>query len=211
MSSANRTVIKVEPKPETAAGWLAKAKSVNTTATANVSTFASIAALLTQLGTDTELLDAAQSKVANKGKTDTKARNAQWRVLQKSLRAFAAGVQGLCDGAIDVAHAQALAAAAGLDTKVSPVRVMADFRGKALGNGQVRLYGRRPVARRTGAFFEWSMSTDGGKTWVTIATTNTAKTLVAGLTAATSVSFRYRSTLKNVTSEWSQTISVLVH
>jgi hypothetical protein len=59
-------------------------------------------------------------------------------------------------------------------------------------------------------FYEWWMSTDG-KTWVAIATTNTAKTVVPGLTAATTVSFRYRTTLRNVTSEWSQVIEVLVH
>jgi hypothetical protein len=67
------------------------------------------------------------------------------------------------------------------------------------------------VPRRAGAFYEWSTSSDGGKTWTPIATTNTAKTLVSGLTAGTTVSFRYRTTLKNVTSDWSQTIGVLVH
>jgi hypothetical protein len=211
MSAEHRVILKVDPRPNTAAGWLAKGKSVNTTATGNAALFASIAGLLTQLGVDTELLDAAQSKVANKGRTDTTARNVQWRALQKSLRAFAAGVQGLCDAAVDVAHAQALAAAGGLDPRRSPAHATVDFRAKALGNGQVRLFGRRPAARCWGAFYEWSMSTDGGQTWTAIATTNTAKTQVPGLTAATMVSFRYRSTLKNVTSEWSRVLEVLVH
>jgi len=210
MSAEHRVIVKVDPKPDTAAGWLTKSKAVCTAATASPATFASIAALLTQLGTDSGLLDTAQSKAANKGSVETKARNAQWRVLQKSLRAFVAGVQGLCDGAPDVAHAQAIAAAAGLDPKLPSVHTTPTFRGKALGNGAVRLYGRRPVPRRTGAFYEWSMSSDGGKTWVAVATTNSAQTLVEGLTSATTVSFRYRSTLKDVTSEWSQTIGVLV-
>jgi hypothetical protein len=210
MSAENRVIIKVEPKPDTAAGWLTKSKAVVSTATVNAATFTSIAALLTQLGTDSELLDQLQSKVPNGGKTATKLRNAQWRVLQKSFRAFVAGAQGLCDAAPDAAHAQAIAAAAGLDTKLPTARTTADFRGKALGNGAVRLYGRRPVARRAGAYYEWCMSLDGGKTWTPLVTTNTTKTLVPGLTVATTVSFRYRSTLKNVTSEWSQTIAVLV-
>jgi hypothetical protein len=211
MSVQHRVIVKVDPKPDTPAGWLAKAKAANTAATNAGSTFASIAALLTQLGKDTGLLDVAESAAANKGKTETKARNAQWRVLQKTLRAFVAGVQGLCDAAPDVATATAIAAKAGLDAKLPPVRVTAEIRGKALGNGAVRLIGKRPTPRRGGAFYEWVMSLDGGKTWTAIATTNTVKTVVNGLTAAATVSFRYRTTEKNVTSEWSQTVSVLVH
>jgi hypothetical protein len=211
MSAEHRVIVKVDPKPNTPAGWLAKAKAVSTAGNASAATFSSIAALLTQLGTDAQGLDQAQAKAANRGKAETTARNAQWRVLQKSFRAFMAGVQGLCDAAPDVAHAQAIAAAAALDTKLSPVRTTVDLRGKALGNGAVRLYGRRPQPRRAGAFYEWSMSNDGGKTWTPVATTNTAKTLVPGLAVGTTVSFRYRTTLKNVTSDWSQTIGVLVH
>jgi hypothetical protein len=211
MSAEHRVIVKVDPKPDTPAGWLAKGKAVNTAATSNSSTFASIAALLTQLGNDVSLLDKAQSAAANRGKTETSVRNAQWRATQKSFRAFVAGVQGLCDAAADVAHAQAIAAAAALDAKLPPVRVAPALRGTAIGNGAVRLYGRRPVPRRSGAFYEWSMSSDGGKTWTPVSTTNTAKTQVLGLTVAATVSFRYRTTVKNVTSDWSQPIAVLVH
>jgi hypothetical protein len=211
MSAEHRVIIKVDPKPNTPAGWLAKGKAVNSAATANAATFSPIAALLTQLGTDGGLLDGAEAKAANKGRAEIKARNAQWRVLQKSLRAFVAGVQGLCDAAPDADHAKAIAAQAGLDAKVVPVRITPELRGKALGNGAVRLFARRPVPKRNGAFYEWVMSTDGGKTWTPMATTNTVKTQALGLTPGATVSFRYRTTLKNATSEWSQTIAVLVH
>ncbi len=90
------------------------------------------------------------------------------------------------------------------------MRIMPALRGKALGNGVVRLYGRRPVARRAGAFFEWAASLDGGRTWATFATTNTAKAQDSGLAVGTTVAFRYRTTFKNVTSEWGQMIAVLV-
>ncbi len=121
-----------------------------------------------------------------------------------------AGVQGLCDGAVDVAAGQAIAAAASLETKLGAARILPALRGKALGNGAVRLYGRRPVARRGGAFFEWAASLDGGRTWVTFATTNTAKAQDSGLAVGTMVAFRYRTTFKNVTSEWGQAVAVLV-
>ena len=209
MSAEHRVSIKIDPKPNTAAGWLVKSKSVNTTANANAATFVSIAALLAQLGTDCGLLDTAETKAANRGKVEIAARNAQWLLLQKSFRAFVGGVQGLCDAAPDADHAKSIAGKAGLDAKVPIVRVTAELRGKALGNGEVALYGRRPL-KRSGAFFEWVMSTDGGKTWTSIPTTNTAKTQVPGLTPATTVSFRYRTTLKNVTSEWTQMVAVAV-
>jgi hypothetical protein len=209
MSAEHRVVLKVDPKPRTALGWLIHSKVVVAEATVNAAMFSSIAALLTQLGTDTQALDVAQTKAAKNGKAATTARDAQWRVLQKSYRAFAAGVQGLMDAAPDTAHALAIAAAAALMIRLPPVRIVDGFRGKILGNGEIRLYGRRPGGRN-GAFFEWQMSNDG-KTWAAVATTNNAKTTVTGLTPGSAVAFRYRTTLKNVTSEWSQVISVIVH
>jgi hypothetical protein len=211
MDAEHRVIIKVDPRPNTPAGWLAKSGAVSSAANANAAMFTAIAALLTQLGTDSGLLGDAQSKAANGGKQEITARNAAWRVLQKSLRAFANGVQGLCDAAPDAAHAQAIAAAAALDTRTAPGRATSDPRGKALGNGAVRLYGRRPVPRRESSFFEWAMSLDGGKTWTALPTTNTTRTLVQGLTPASSVSFRYRTTSRNVTSDWSQTLAMVVH
>ena len=165
--------------------------------------------LLTTLTNDTGSLDSLQAKTPKGSPDDTAARNAQWGTLRKSYRAFVRGVQGLCDAAPDVAHAQAIATAAGLDYKLAPVRIMPPLRGKAKGNGVVKLFARRPVARRSGAFYEWQMSSDG-KTWVAIATTNNAFTVVQGLTPATTVSFRCRTTFKNVTSAWSQA-DVIVH
>ncbi len=211
MNAEHRVIIKVQVKPKTPAGWLAKSKAVIAGATAGGAMFASLAALLAQLASDSQLLDQAQSKAANGGKIETSVRNSQWRALQKSFRAFVGGVQGLCDAASDAAHAQAIAAAAVLGTRLSSVRILPDLRCKVLGNGGVRLYGRRPVPRRAGAFFEWQMSGDGGKTWTSVAITNAAKTQVLGLGVATMASFRYRTTLRDVTSEWCQAVAVLVH
>ncbi len=210
MSAEHRVIVKVDPKPKTALGWLMKSKVVVAQALANATTFSSISGLLTQLGTDCQALDVAQTKVANNGKGATTARDAQWRVLQKSLRAFVAGVQGLCDAAPDTARALGIAGEAALEAKLAPVHVVDGFRSKLLGNGAVRLYGRRHVQRRSGAFFEWQMSLDG-KIWTSLPTTNGARTTVSGLTPGSSVSFRYRTTLKEVTSDWSQTIGVIVH
>jgi hypothetical protein len=208
--NTDHLTIKINPKPDTAAGWLAKGKAV-VEAAGPSSLFSSIAQLLTQLTSDTAALDKAQAAAANRGKNEIKVRNAALRDLKKSLRGFGRGVQGLCDAAPDLQHAAALAAAASLDAKIMVVPHKPDFRGKALGAGAVQLYVKVPVKHGTRIFFEWQMSTDGGHTWVSLPNTNNANTRVSGLTAATIVQFRHRSTVKNVVSDWSQVISVQVH
>jgi hypothetical protein len=210
MSTGNHVFVKLEPDPDTAKGWLDKGKDVTGAANGNAATFTSIATLLAQATSDTQALDTAQSKAANKGRLEISARNAVWSTQQKSLRAFVAGVQGLCDAAPDAAHARAIAAAAALETRRVAVRVAPDPKVTVLGNGAARLYARRPVPRRAGAYYEWAMSSDGGKTWVTIPGTNIAKTLVQGLTPATTIIFRYRTTFQNVVSDWKQTPGIVV-
>jgi hypothetical protein len=54
------------------------------------------------------------------------------------------------------------------------------------------------------------MSTDGGKTWVTLPNTNDHVTIVANLTPGTYAKFRYRHTTKNTPSAWSEDVEVLV-
>jgi hypothetical protein len=64
------------------------------------------------------------------------------------------------------------------------------------------------VARR--AFYEWRYSIDGGKTWVTSASTLQTKTTVAGLTVGSTVMFRYRGATRTGEGDWSQPTSLLV-
>jgi hypothetical protein len=60
------------------------------------------------------------------------------------------------------------------------------------------------------ASYEWQYSADGGKTWTRLATTLQARTVVAGLTALTTVVVRYRAISKQGEGEWSQSLSVVV-
>ena len=68
------------------------------------------------------------------------------------------------------------------------------------------------VAPKAGnrAAYEWQMSTDGGKTWVTLEVTVKATTTVHGLTPGSTVSFRYRTVTKNGTGDWSEPVSIIV-
>jgi hypothetical protein len=62
-----------------------------------------------------------------------------------------------------------------------------------------------------GAAYDWEYSTNGGTTWVAMPMTNVAHTALPGATQGTTYLFRYCFTLKNVTSAWSQTVSLFVH
>ncbi len=205
MAAEHRVILKLDVRPDTPAGWLAKGKAVEGAASDAGVTFASISGLLARLGVESQRLDEAQVRAGNRGRLEVAERNAQWGVLKKSLRAFVGGVQRICDAAPDAAHAEAVAAAAALSVKGSTAHFKPEFAGKALGNGAVRLVGRRPAPRRH-AYYEWEMSRDGGATWGVVARTNGARTRVVGLGAAEVVSFRYRKTVMNVVSEWSRTV-----
>ena len=196
--------------PDTAAGWLAKGKAVGSATTSNASMFSAIASILGQLATDTASLDTAQSAAANRGKDAIQARNARWSIQKKDLRAVRAAVQGLCDAAPDAAHASAIAVAAGLGVKAKPAHIKAPFAGKALGNGVVKLIVKVPGKKGARVYYAWRMSTDGGKTWLSLPGTNVSFTLVQGLTPATEVQFSSCTTVKNVVSAWSLAIGVLV-
>jgi hypothetical protein len=202
--------LKLDVKPDTPAGWLAKGKAVSSSANASSALFASIAGLLAQLTTDITKFDTAQSAAASGGKKAIGDRDAAWSDTQKSLRAFLYGVQGLCDQAPDLEHAMALAKAASLDARKVPVRHKAALEPKALGAGTVHLIAKVPVKRGVRVYYEWVMSTDEGKTWLALPGTNYADTLVHNLTPGTKVFFRFRTTVKNVVSDWGQSVWVQV-
>ncbi len=86
----------------------------------------------------------------------------------------------------------------------------AAFQGTAVGNGRVNLVAKVPVKHGVRIFYAWQMSTDNGKTWIALPSTNDAFTAVAGLTPANYVWFQYRYTTNNTPSTWSAHIEVLV-
>jgi hypothetical protein len=210
MEPENRVILVHAINPDTPAGWLAKGKSIGASTTANASMFTAIASILAQLATDTQALDGVQAQTPNRGKDAVQARNAKASVLRKSLRAAVVAVQGLCDTAPDAAHARAIAAAAGIDTRAPAVVNKPDFAGKAIGNGTVQLFRKVPGKKGTRVFYEWQMLGADGKTWISLPSTNDANLVVPNLTRGTEVSFRSRTTVKNVPTAWSDAIAIVV-
>ena len=58
--------------------------------------------------------------------------------------------------------------------------------------------------------YAWAYSVDAGVTWVLLPVTNSATTTVTGLKPGTRTLFRYRSSVKNVWSDWSDPVAVIV-
>src|SRR5580692_120611 len=108
MGTTNMIEVVLNVTPNTPVGWLAKGKAVGSSTTSNASLFTAIASIIAQLASDTATLDTSEAAAANKGKDEVQARNAKYVIQRKSLRATRAAVQGLCDGAPDVAHATAI-------------------------------------------------------------------------------------------------------
>jgi hypothetical protein len=79
---------------------------------------------------------------------------------------------------------------------MGPVPGQAVVRAKAVGRG---------------AAYEWQSSADGGKTWVAMGLTTVARTSLPGLVQGTTYLFRFRATFRNVTRDWSQSVSLFAH
>jgi hypothetical protein len=210
MVTENRIMVSDKVTPDTAAGWLNQCKASGAAVAQNVSLFTGIASVIAQLASDTTAFDSAQSAAANKGKIETSTRNTKWKAAKKSYRAFLLEVQGLMDNAPDEEHARQLAAGAALPVKVRPTRTKAAVAASALGNGAVKITVKVPVKKGARCFYEWRMSSDGGKSWVSLPSTNDCFTTVQGLTPTTEVQFSFRYTAKNVVSAWSTGLPVVV-
>lgn len=79
------------------------------------------------------------------------------------------------------------------------------------GHPQTRRGSPRTERGRPQPFYGWQYTVDGGDTFLPSATTATGKTLLTGLTPLTVVGVRVNVTIDEVTSEWSDVATIVVH
>ncbi len=120
------------------------------------------------------------------------------------------GLKGFAQQVVNQNPAQALAImeSAGLSAKKPPTRrkpPLAARMGTVPGEVVVQA---KAVPR--GAAYEWQYSTDG-KTWIAMGITTVASTTLLSATVGTIYTFRFRTTRKAATSDWSQTVVLFVH
>jgi uncharacterized membrane protein len=136
------------------------------------------------------------------------ARNAKRTVLVERLQHLASYVQSIADG--DRENAASIIASAGMDVKKvgrPPPRAYHAGRGRVSGEVAIVV---PSAGDRAG--YEHQYSLDGGKTWLPFPQpfTNETEVTLSDLRPGVTVSLRYRSTVKGVTGDWSQTISFIV-
>jgi hypothetical protein len=134
-------------------------------------------------------------------------RNAAKKALVQLLELLRANIQSTADA--DPDNALAIIESAGIGVRKTAVRaprVFAATQGAVSGSAKL-------VAPSAGprSSYEWEVSTDGGKTWVTAPPSVQAKTTLQGLASGTTVQFRYRAvTPKAGAGNWSAPASLLV-
>jgi hypothetical protein len=159
---------------------------------------------------------AQQALTSTKAKGLASARNLKRNELWTAMESLRAYVQSIADS-VTAENAAVLIEAAGLLVAKAGVRHK-DILTPVLVAGQpgtVRLYayatvlaGAAPHKRRN---FNWSVSSDGGKTWVGLPSTPYATTEVPNLAMMVEHQFRVSVTIGKTIGEWSQPAKLLVH
>jgi hypothetical protein len=171
-----------------------------------------IAALEAQIA----VVDKAQALVATRVYGAAAARDFETGVLMGLLDNGLVYVQGIADSAQNYDKAVTIIQAAGLVVAGRPARTKAILTVRqAMPGAPVVLDANVGVLTNQSKkhrFFGWQYTADGGKTFVSLPTTSTGRTVVMGLTALTTYGFRVNVTLSDgVPHPWSQIVDFLVH
>ena len=191
--------------PTKVAGLAANAQQIVTTMTGNAA-FPSPAPALATVTTAINDFQTAEAAALARTKGAAATRNAKRKALVQLLEQLKTYVQTVADAS--VADGEGIILSAGMavrKTAIHPPRVFSAEQGDV--SGSVKLIASAAAKR---ASYNWQYSIDGGKTWVAMPGTLQAKTTVAGLTAGTTVQFRYQALTKDGEGNWSQVVSLLV-
>ena len=174
----------------------------------NLATFAPFgaAALLAKMGPDLDALDAAERETLKGTHGAAAIRDQKWDVVKTEWTQFEAIVQAAIDA--NPTQAAAIAAQVALHLHKTPARGPHE---DAVREGDVAgaIKCQAPSAGDNAAY-NWQISLDGGKTWSEPTTTNVSHTSFTGLPLGSTVLVRHRSTVKNVTGDWSTALSFIV-
>jgi hypothetical protein len=151
-------------------------------------------------------LQTAETATLARTKGAAAVRNEKKTALVTLLQQLRGYVQAEADANVETGASTIQSA--GLAVRKTPVRPPRVFAAKPGDvSGAVKLVAAAAAHR---ASYEWEYSIDGGKTWVIAPATLQAKTTLSGLTAGTTVQFKYRPVTKTGEGDWSQVVSLIV-
>ncbi len=185
-----------------------KATHVSADIAAYTTIFATPSPTVSAVNGHISAMDAAQILVETRAENGVATRNAARTLVTDDMETWVAYVQGLIRVEPDPEQQMIIASSSGLDIKVNGVRVKPSLAVKQLITpGMVKLVGQSAALK---AAYQWQMSINNGVSWTDLPVTNVANTTVSGLTSGARIVFRFRSTVKNVTSGWSLAVSFVI-
>jgi hypothetical protein len=209
-----RAILKIKRKNTNSVETRAKALVAG--AGGNPTVYASVTATITAIENQLPLLDKAEVQARAKAPGAAAARNVQRNLLIGLMETAVGLVQTIADACSTVDQAVSTIQEAGLLVALVPQRTKAILAAKqATPGSNVTLEANATVlggSSRKKSCFNWQITSDGGKTYVTLPSTPTAKTSVAGLTPLLTYGFRVSVTSSSgAAGAWSQTVAFLVH
>jgi hypothetical protein len=212
MSAKRMFHIILKAKPGKAAFFLAVMQAIGAAMQAHASIFVTPPVDSSTFNTQVGTLATQQQAVRARVPGATAARDAALRVVAASVELLRAYVEQLCNASPE--QGATIAQAAAMQISIVSLRAKVPLRVRQGPNpGVVILYASVAllVTGKGGRFFSWSYSTDGGKTWIAVASTPKAKTTISGLPVLTECLFRV-SVTNNVTGQgpWTPPVPFLV-
>jgi hypothetical protein len=162
---------------------------------------------LASVTSDVDTLETAQAKALTKAKGAAADRNLKRKQVVDDLNVLKGYV--LMIASQNLTQAIAIIQSAGMTAKQVTRAAKAFLAAKmGIAPGEVILTAK---SAGRGAAYEWSSSSDNGKTWLSAGITTVATITLPGLTVGGVYLFRFRVTNRKGTADWSQTVSFLVH
>jgi hypothetical protein len=209
-----RAILKIKKKNTNSVETRAKAMVAG--AGGDPTVYASVASTITAIQNQIPVLDKAEVAARTKVPGAAAARNVQRNLLIGLMETALGLVQTIADACPTVDQAVSTIQEAGLLVALVPQRTKAILAAKQTTPGSnVTLEANATalgVDSRKKSCFNWQVTSDGGKTYVTLPSTPTSTTSVAGLTPLLTYGFRVSVTSSSgAAGAWSQTVAFLVH
>jgi hypothetical protein len=161
---------------------------------------------LAQLTASIDGLATAETAALGRAKGAATTRNERKAALVTELKQLKAYVQSVADAA-PAENAASIIESAGLVVRKTATRHARTFTATA---GPVSGTATLRAASAGRASYDWQYSTDGGKTWISVAGTLQAKTAMTALTPGATVQFRYRTLTRTGEGDWSQPVALVI-
>jgi hypothetical protein len=191
MSTSTIVVLVVLALPRGAAAILVRMNVILNAMLANKTTFPTPPVALATAQAHVTALGSAEADAKAKKAGARQVRDDALALVKQDAQQLHAYVQQLCNAS--PTEAATIAGDAAMTLKKRGAHPKADIAVKQKLSGEVHVIAR---STKGASAHEWQMTTDGGKTWTTLASTNKAVTTVTGITPGTMVQVRHRIVVK---------------